>query len=135
MYGVTETTLRLRADPGGEHFYGRLVHNGSSAVWVSMDGTQREEYFPAEGVKVERRVPDLEYLTECDNRVWGCSSSENVIYACKLGDPTNWFSYRGIAADSYAVTVGSDGPFTGAATCMGYALFLRNYEAIRHTRV
>ena len=125
VYGVTETTLRLRADPGGEHFYGRLVHNGSSAVWVSMDGTQREEYFPAEGVKVERRVPDLEYLTECDNRVWGCSSSENVIYACKLGDPSNWFSYRGIAADSYAVTVGSDGAFTGAATCMGYALFFK----------
>ena len=125
VYGVTETTLRLRAHPGGEHFYGRLVHNGSSAVWVSMDGTQREEYFPAEGVKAERRVPDLEYLTECDNRVWGCSSSENVIYACKLGDPTNWFSYRGIAADSYAVTVGSDGPFTGAATCMGYALFFK----------
>lgn len=125
VYGVTETTLRLRADPGGEHFYGRLVHNGSSAVWLSMDGTQREEYFPAEGVKVERRVPDLEYLTECDNRVWGCSSSENVIYACKLGDPTNWFSYRGIAADSYAVTVGSDGAFTGAASCMGYALFFK----------
>ena len=125
VYGVTETTLRLRADPGGEHFYGRLVHNGSSAVWVSVDGTQREEYFPAEGVKAERRVPDLEYLTECDNRVWGCSSSENVIYACKLGDPTNWFSYRGIAADSYAVTVGSDGAFTGAATCMGYALFFK----------
>ena len=125
VYGVTEPALRLRADPGGEHFYGRLVHNGGSAVWVSMDGTQREEYFPAEGVKVERRVPDLEYLTECDNRVWGCSSSENVIYACKLGDPTNWFSYRGIAADSYAVTVGSDGPFTGAATCMGYALFFK----------
>ena len=125
VYGVTETTLRLRADPGGEHFYGRLVHNGSSVVWVSMDGTQREEYFPAESVKAERRVPDLEYLTECDNRVWGCSSSENVIYACKLGDPTNWFSYRGIAADSYAVTVGSDGAFTGAATCMGYALFFK----------
>ena len=74
---------------------------------------------------MERRVPDLEYLTECDNRVWGCSSRENVIYACKLGDPTNWFSYRGIAADSYAVTVGSDGAFTGAATCMGYALFFK----------
>ena len=48
-----------------------------------------------------------------------------MIYACKLGDPTNWFSYRGIAADSYAVTVGSDGAFTGAATCMGYALFFK----------
>ena len=39
--------------------------------------------------------------------------------------PPTWFSYRGIAADSYAVTVGSDGPFTGAATCMGYALFFK----------
>ena len=76
-------------------------------------------------VRMERRVPDLDYVTECDNRVWGCSSKENVIYACRLGDPTNWFSYRGIAADSYAVTVGSDGAFTGAATCMGYALFFK----------
>ena len=74
---------------------------------------------------MERKIPDLDFVTECDNRVWGCSSKENVIYACKLGDPTNWFSYRGIAADSYAVTVGSDGPFTGAATCMGYALFFK----------
>ena len=56
---------------------------------------------------------------------WGCSGSENVIYACKLGDPTNWFSYRNTAADSYAVTVGSDGDFTGAATCMGYVLFFK----------
>ena len=79
----------------------------------------------AKGVELERRVPDMDYLTECDNRVWGCSNKENVIYACKLGDPTNWFSYRGIAADSYAVTVGSDGAFTGAATCMGYALFFK----------
>ena len=57
--------------------------------------------------------------------MWGCSSTENVIYACKLGDATNWFSYRGTAADSYAVTVGSDGAFTGAATCMGYVLFFK----------
>ena len=57
--------------------------------------------------------------------MWGCNSRENVIYGCKLGDPTNWFSYRGIAADSYAVTVGSDGAFTGAASCMGYALFFK----------
>ena len=125
VYAVQENSLRLRADPGGECFYGRLVRNGTSAVWVSIDGTRRKEVFLAEPVKAERRVPDLDYLTECDNRVWGCSSRENVIYACKLGDPTNWFSYRGIAADSYAVTVGSDGPFTGAATCMGYALFFK----------
>ena len=25
-----------------------------------------------------------DHVTECDNRVWGCSSKENVIYAPKL---------------------------------------------------
>ena len=92
---------------------------------MSLDGSVSREFVSAEVVELERRVPDMDYLTECDNRVWGCSNKENVIYACKLGDPTNWFSYRGIAADSYAVTVGSDGAFTGAATCMGYALFFK----------
>ena len=125
VYDAAENRLRLRADPGGGKFYGKLIRNGSSAVWVSLDEEERQEMVLTEAVRVERRVPELEFLTECDNRVWGCSSRENVIYACKLGDPTNWFSYRGIAADSYAVTVGSDGPFTGAATCMGYALFFK----------
>ncbi len=125
VYDVTETTLQLKADPGGDHFYGKLVYNGSSVKWESMDGTEGAQITSGEGFCVERCVPDLDYLTECDNRVWGCSSKENVIYGCKLGDPTNWFSYRGIAADSYAVTVGSDGPFTGAAACMGSVLFFK----------
>ena len=122
---ASEDALRVRADPGGEWFYGRLTRTGAAVRWVSLDGSVRREFVSAETVRLERRVPDMDYLTECDNRVWGCSSRENVIYACKLGDPSNWFSYRGIAADSYAVTVGSDGAFTGAATCMGYALFFK----------
>lgn len=117
--------LRVKADPGGEWFYGRLTRTGAAVRWVSLDGSVSREFVSAEVVELERRVPDMYYLTECDNRVWGCSNKENVIYACKLGDPTNWFSYRGIAADSYAVTVGSDGAFTGAASCMGYALFFK----------
>ena len=40
VYDVKESTLRLRADPGGDSFYGRLVHNGSSVVWVSIDGAE-----------------------------------------------------------------------------------------------
>ena len=81
---------------------------------------------PEDGtITVERRIPNLDYLTESDNRVWGCSSADHAIYACRLGDPTNWFSYIGTAADSYTVSVGSDGPFTGAATCMGYVLLFK----------
>ena len=125
VYDAGADALRVKADPGGEWFYGRLTRTGAAVRWVSLDGSVRREFVSAETVRLERRVPDMDYLTECDNRIWGCSSKENVIYACKLGDPTNWFSYRGIAADSYAVTVGSDGAFTGAATCMGYALFFK----------
>ena len=125
VYDAGADALRVKADPGGEWFYGRLTRTGAAVRWVSLDGSVSREFVSAEVVELERRVPDLDFVTECDNRVWGCSSRENVIYACKLGDPTNWFSYRGIAADSYAVTVGSDGAFTGAATCMGYALFFK----------
>lgn len=125
VYDAGADALRVKADPGGEWFYGRLTRTGAAVRWVSLDGSVSREFVSAEVVELERRVPDMDYLTECDNRVWGCPNKENVIYACKLGDPTNWFSYRGIAADSYAVTVGSDGAFTGAATCMGYALFFK----------
>ena len=125
LYDAGEDWLMVRITPGGEHFYGRIVQTGQSASWSSLDGKSTLTYTAEQAVSCTRRVPDLDYLTECDNRVWGCSGSENVIYACKLGDPTNWFSYRNTAADSYAVTVGSDGDFTGAATCMGYVLFFK----------
>ena len=125
LYDAGEDWLMVRITPGGEHFYGRLLQTGTSAVWNSLDGKSSLTYTTDKPLGCERRVPDLDYLTECDNRVWGCASGENVIYACKLGDPTNWFSYRNTAADSYAVTVGSDGDFTGAATCMGYVLFFK----------
>ena len=125
LYDAGEDWLMVRITPGGEHFYGRLLQTGTSAVWNSLDGKSSLTYTTDKPLGCERQVPDLDYLTECDNRVWGCASGENVIYACKLGDPTNWFSYRNTAADSYAVTVGSDGDFTGAATCMGYVLFFK----------
>ena len=125
VYAAADNWIRVKATPGGERFFGKLIHTGGTAKWVSLSGNDTVVCESKDPVRLERRVPDLDYLTECDNRVWGCSSRENVIYGSKLGDPTNWFSYRGIAADSYAVTVGSDGPFTGAATCMGAALFFK----------
>ena len=125
VYAADENSLRIKAGDGGERFYGTVTQDGDYAVWQSIDGTQSRRYSADEVFAAERRIPHLDFVAECDNRLWGCSSRENVIYACKLGDPTNWFSYRGIAADSYAVTVGSDGAFTGAASCMGYALFFK----------
>ena len=101
VYDLLENGLRVKVTPKGECFYGTLVQGADSARWTSLDGKETRSFAVSTPVRMERRVPDLDYITECDNRVWGCSSKENVIYACKLGDPTNWFSYRGIAADSY----------------------------------
>lgn len=78
-----------------------------------------------EPVTVERRVPDMDYIIENNNRLWGCSSAHHEIYSCKLGDPTNWYTYAGISSDSYAATVGTPGEFTGAATLGGYVLFFK----------
>lgn len=106
-------------------YYGSWTVTATGTSWRSLDGVRTENEGLAVSITLERRVPDLDFVTEQGNRVWGCSKKENTIYACRLGDPTNWYSYRGIASDSYAVSVGSDGAFTGAASCLGYLLFFK----------
>ena len=125
VYDVGEDWLRVRCTPQGEYFYGTLVQNAAAAQWQSMDGKQHRSVEAAQTVSMERRVPELDFVTECDNRVWGCNSRENVIYGCKLGDPTNWRAYQGVATDSYAVTVGTPGPFTGAAVSGSAVIFFK----------
>lgn len=63
-------------------------------------------------VTIIRPVPDLDYVCESQNRLWGVSKADNTIYASALGDPTNFYAYDGTSLDSYAVAVGSEGEFT-----------------------
>lgn len=76
-------------------------------------------------VRVERTCPEMDFVVEKGNRLWGCSSADHEIYCCKLGDPTNWRAYQGVATDSYAVTVGTPGPFTGAAVSGSAVIFFK----------
>lgn len=64
-------------------------------------------------VKITRELPELDYICEKDNRLWGVSSAERTIYASALGDPSNFFTFDGLDTDSYAAAVGSEGNFTG----------------------
>lgn len=84
-----------------------------------------EAFSQTQSVTVERKAPSMDFVCEAGNRVWGCSNEKHEIYACALGDPTNWSRYMGVASDSYAVTVGTAGDFTGAASHLGNALFFK----------
>lgn len=89
------------------------------------------EDFTENDLVVERRIPYLSHVCVSNNRVWGCFKGYrngellNEIYASKLGDPKNWYYFDGTAVDSYVISVGSDGDFTGAVTYQGYPTFFK----------
>ncbi len=84
-------------------------------------------------LSVSRTMPNVDYLTEAGNRLWGCKygladgKTVNEIYCCALGDFRNWNRFLGISTDSYAASVGTDGPWTGAATHLGYPIFFKEH--------
>lgn len=92
---------------------------------IVIIGDLTEEFSQESGLEVKRKAPDLDFVTESENRLWGCNSANHEVYASKLGDPLNWNCFEGISTDSYAATVGSDGDFTGMTTHLGYVLFFK----------
>ena len=86
-------------------------------------------------LKVERTMPEMDFVIEANNRLWGCRYGQakngevvNEIYCSKLGDFKNWNCFMGISTDSWVASCGTDGQFTGAITHMGYPLFFKeNY--------
>lgn len=87
---------------------------------------------PAEGyVKAAMDIPDMDYVIEAQNRLWGCKYGTvdgklvNEIYASALGRFDVWRKYAGVSTDSYAASVGSDGRWTGAVNYQGYPLFFK----------
>ena len=114
--------------------------NGSAVIWSKADDyivvvgllDAAVEQTAEEGaITVKRTMPDMDFVVESGNRLWGCKygyvdgKAINEIYASKLGDFKNWNCYMGISTDSYTVSCGTDGPWTGAITHLGYPLFFK----------
>lgn len=82
-------------------------------------------------ITIERKVPDMDFICERNNRLWGCKYGEvngkvvNEVYACKQGDFKNWNCFLGVSTDSFAASVGSDGPFTGIVNYGDNVLFFK----------
>lgn len=157
--GETTTTVESLFDVGLEHFLVNTEENGALSTntyvvnktpnSIVVPGILGMPSVPEEGgdaglmgegeepakepiiFGIERRVPDMDFITECGNRLWGCSKDGHEIYCCKLGDVKNWNSFKGISTDSWAATVGSDGKFTGAITYLGYPMFFKEGSFIK----
>lgn len=114
--------------------------NGTAVVWAKAKGyivvvgilDAEVTQTAADGkITVARKMPDVDYITECGNRLWGCKygmadgKTVNEIYASKLGDFKNWNCFMGLSTDSYAASCGTDGQWTGAITHLGYPLFFK----------
>lgn len=114
--------------------------NGNHALWAA---SEKENYIIIAGIlnqvttqtsaiTVSRKMPTMDFIVESNNRLWGCrygtnedGDTVNEIYACKLGDFKNWNCFMNLSTDSYKVSCGTDGEFTGAITHLGYPLFFK----------
>jgi hypothetical protein len=108
-----------------------IVDRTDNSITIPGIYSGKTEAFTDMELTVERKVPEMEFITECNNRLWGCSKDGHEIYCCKLGDVKNWNCFRGASTDSWAATIGSDGKFTGAITYLGYPMFFKEDSLIK----
>lgn len=109
-----------------------MIVQAKSDNYIVVTGIINKVITQETAMSVKRQMPNMDFVIESENRLWGCRYGTalngevvNEIYASKLGDFKNWNCFNGISTDSYAVTVGTDGQFTGAVTHLGYPLFFK----------
>lgn len=79
----------------------------------------------AGAVVLERRVPDLDFICESDSRLVGVSNADKTVYISALGDPRNFYDYRGLSVSSSYIPVGTAGDFTGCIAYGGNVLLFK----------
>lgn len=114
-----------------EDMNGSFILQAADDDYLVVQGIVEGVITQSTPVTVRRSVPEMDFVVESGNRLWGCKygivdgKAVNEIYASKLGDFKNWNCFAGLSTDSYVASRGSDGPFTGAAACLGSVLFLK----------
>ena len=115
----------------GEKLIAALGGGENEQDWILIAGllAQRAE---DGAITVDREVPEMDFVCECQNRLWGCrygldenGEAVNEILCCALGDFRNWRQFAGLSTDSWVGSVGSDGQWTGAVSYLGYPTFFK----------
>ncbi len=143
---ITGITMESLTGLNGNHVLWGCGDDYIIITGILDEVTTQPKPYTGTNIYVLRRMPWVDFLVEANNRLWGCRYGYsnnfanifdgdtdndkdvkivNEIYACKLGDFKNWNCFMGLSTDSYVASCGSDGPFTGAATHLGYPLFFK----------
>lgn len=126
-----ETGVEIQ-NPGLGELEGSFVIQAKGDDYIVVIGLLESPAAINSPVTVERRMPNMDFVIESENRLWGCryglsagGQVVNEIYASKLGDFKNWNCFQGVSTDSYVVSLGTDGAFTGAVNHLGFPLFFK----------
>jgi len=101
--------------------------------YIVIIGIQEEPHEEkSETITISRNVPDMDFVCEAQNRLWGCYYGNipgvgniNEVYCCALGDFKNWSQYLGVSTDSWRASIGSDGVWTGCINYFGSPTFFK----------
>ena len=126
FWSGSHTVVAAWHDPGAA---GRAEGTGDYIVLAGLLSREIELTLGAQEQRfltLSRVLPEMDFVVSCQNRLWGCRyGGVNELYASKLGDFRNWSAFDGLSTDSWRVSRGQDGPFTGAAVLDGCPLFFR----------
>lgn len=86
------------------------------------------EYTEYGTISVKRSAPDLDYVFQCGNRLWGCEGK--TIMCSVLGNPKVWYDYDGLSDSAWACTV-PEGEITGAVAYRGYPIFMTENKIMK----
>ena len=118
-------------DVNGEKILYALGGGDGARDYLVLVGLIEAAFTHGDTIRIRRRIPDMDFVCQCQNRLWGCryglenGKVLNEIYASALGDFRNFRQYLGLATDSWTASVGSDGAWTGAVSYLGHPLFFK----------
>ena len=107
----------------GNNKEAEILVRGVTADELTFDDNAFTEATESGAVTIKRTVPDLDFICESNYRLWG--THENTIYSSKYSDPLNFKVFDGLANDSYAIEVGSEGEFTGCIPYSSHICFFK----------
>ena len=120
----------------------KIIEVKNDYIVVYAPANRLHGMFELENVVFQNAIPQMDFVIESENRLWGCRYGEqtsydgtakivNELYASSLGDFKTWETYEGNSMDSYRVSLGVNGKFTGAASYAGKPIFFKEDAMIR----